>query len=109
MHLCRFAFAAGAGRPPRRFRRLRVIARLELERESVVQNLIGAFGSWKAATNHADSPPCSDGSTPGIPGLAGSLGVLPIALDIAFLPNHYACPEETPAELFVHLQQNLSL
>ena len=50
-----------------------------------------------------DSPPCSDGSTPGI------LGVLPIALDIAFLPNHYACPEETPAELFVHLQQNLSL
>ena len=103
MHLCRFAFAAGAGRPPRRFRRLRVIARLELERESVVQNLIGAFGSWKAATNHADSPLCSDGSTPGI------LGVLPIALDIAFLPNHYACPEETPAELFVHLQQNLSL
>ena len=50
-----------------------------------------------------DSPLCSDGSTPGI------LGMLPIALDIAFLPNHYACPEETPAELFVHLQQNLSL
>ena len=30
----------------------------------------------------------------------GSLSEKPIALDIAFLPNHYTCPDGAPTELF---------